>query len=215
MHTMTLFLPLLFVACGGNGSKSDDTGSASGDSGSTGTEPADPVVPDCSWFSGDNCWKQAVRAADACLPSARDLGTFASNFQTCSFTDSSELTLSGSEDFSSPFAWSSLDIKGFSLVDDTGATCINYLAEQTDSALSWTVGTSEGAVTYAVPDLLSYGGLLTCPDGTVYDLGTDVMSCPDANAHWPFISHAATGTFLNYSLQGGDEAIEVFTCTSG
>ncbi len=212
MRPTGLFLSIL-LGCSSNSGKSDDTDSGT-DSGTAATDDSeDPVVPDCSWFSGDNCWKQAIRAVESCLPESPTEGTFASDFQTCTFEDGSQLNLSGSKSFSTPFAWSGLDLRGFSLVNQGGSTCITYLTEKTEQTSGWTVGTSEGEVRYSVPDLQSFGGLLTCPDGIIYDLGLDVLSCPDANAHWPFISHAATSIFLSYDLQGGDETVGVFNCT--
>jgi hypothetical protein len=202
-------LLLLITGCS-DGKAPDDT--ASLDDSDSGTGTATPEVPDCSWFSEDNCWKSAVRAVDACLPTERAAGTLASNYQTCDFADGSRLNLSSSEGFSTPFEWSSLNLRGFQLTDTSGSVCISYLAEDEATTTSWTLATPEGEVSYRVEDLTAFGGLLTCPDGTIYDLGADVMSCPEANAHWPFISHAATGSSLTYSLQGGDEAVLVFTC---
>ncbi len=202
---------LVLIACGGKGS--DDTGSVLDSGGEINTpEPVEPVVPDCAWFTGDNCWKSAVRAVDACLPTDRDAGAFAPDFQTCSFGDDGRLNLSSTDTFSTPFEWSSLDVRGFQLTDQTGSTCVSYLAESGTDSTSWVVTTSEGEVRYEVPDLLSVGGLLTCPDGAIYDLGEDIMSCPDANTYWPFMSHAATGSSLTFGMQGGDETLSLFTC---
>ena len=209
MRQIALFL----IITGCSNSKAPDDTAKLDDSGTV-SATISPVVPDCSWFSEDNCWKSAVRAVDSCLPSSRAAGTLASDYQTCDFTDGSRLTLSGSEGFSTPFEWSSLSLRGFQLAAPSGAVCISYLAEDEPSTTSWAIDTPQGEVIYRVDDLTAFGGFLTCPDGQIYDLGEDVMSCPDANAHWPFLSHAATGSSLTYSLQGGDEPLLVFTCAA-
>jgi len=207
-HTALL---LLITGCS-DGKAPGDTATVSENDSGTDTVSTTPLVPDCSWFTEDNCWKSAARAVGGGLPTERATGTLASNYQTCDFTDGSRLNLSSSDDFSTPFEWSSLNLRGFQLTEPSGAVCISYLAADEATSASWTLGTPEGEVIFRVEDLTAFGGLLTCPDGTIYDLGADVMSCPDANAHWPFISHAATGSSLTYSLQGGDETVLVFTC---
>lgn|GEM_PF-6826236 len=213
----TSFLLAMLIGCSSGKSTPDsglgtDSGEPAGSAGS-GVSP-EPVVPECSWFSEDNCWKQTVRTVDACLTEARSAGVFSSNFQTCDFEDGSALTLSGGSDFATPFEWSSLDLRGFSMTGADGQTCVTYLAEESGNSSKWTLNTTDGETRYEVSDLQSLGGILTCPDGTAYNLGTDVVSCPDANTYWPFIAHSATGSFLTYSLQGGDQATSVFTCSS-
>jgi hypothetical protein len=208
MHVLTL---LLALAC--TSEKPDSDSGTEGSPDGTG-DPivSDPVVPDCAWFSEDNCWKEAIRAVDNCLPESRSEGRFDLGFQTCSFDDGSRLQLSSSEDFSNPFEWSSLDLRAFQLEGPSGSVCLSYLSEDETSSTHWAVNTTEGEVRYDVENLMAFGGLLSCPNGTVYDLGEDVLSCPDANAHWPFISHSASGGSLSFSLQGGDEPVTVFVC---
>jgi len=206
MKPFTMLSTLLLISCGGSDIKTDDSGPGNG--GGNG----EPVVPSCSWFSGDNCWKQAIREADDCLPVERTEGTFAPDYQTCSFDDGSTLELTGAADFDSPYAWSSLNERGFSVVDADGDECVTYHASETAGSVEWSISTDSGTIRYTADDPTSFEGVLTCPNQSSYLLDTATLSCPDAMDFWPFIAHSASGVYLSYDLQGGDSPVQVFTC---
>ena len=40
---------------------------------------------DCAWGAGDNCWKTTASAAQSCLPSPSETGTFSADRSTCTY----------------------------------------------------------------------------------------------------------------------------------
>jgi len=189
---LPLTLCLLLPACGDK-DPADDTAGLAGDE------------IDCSWFEGDNCWKDAVASAAACA-APDEYGVWNADFTSCSFTDGTEVRFdtpapvagSPTEDDFFDFVWNFDIVVG-------GSVCLNY---GTDDTL-WSVDTPDGTFTsYTEGGTTQY----TCPAGDQYTIGAfSLFSDCDWNTLPGYISSSG-GSSLSFGLTGGAEDLTLFRC---
>jgi hypothetical protein len=171
-----------------------------------------PATLTCAWLAGDNCWKQTVASAAACLPATSDTGTFSADNSTCTYASGQVITftpplptpIDGSGDF---------DVT----ITNGGQQCLHYKDNPTGFTLTVmgqtvTEGGSGGG----------FGLQITCPDGTSVSNpnALSLLDCgADAGATFGGLPGKATGwtdTSLSFSLIGASgtaASAQVFSCS--
>ena len=182
--------------------------------GSSGSGPSGTL--DCAWLAGDNCWKTTASAAESCLPSSSETGTFSADKSTCTYASGVVVT------FTPPLAlpvpntgatWNFSVAKG-------GAACLAY-KEDAGKAMTLTV------MGQTFTESPSGAGInVRCPDGT--SVGTSnalgLLSCPGGSfGGLPGIFWAGTSTNLSVGLINTSsdadagafgESLPVFDCSA-
>jgi hypothetical protein len=192
---MTRSLPILLAlslpACGDK-EPGDDTGELAGE----------PI--DCSWFEGENCWKEQVASAAACA-APEGFGTFNADYTICSYADGTEVHFdspapaagSPTEDEFFDYLWSFEIFVG-------GTSCTSY----TTGEATWSLETPDGVFT-----ALTQSGTTqyTCPAGDQYTIGA-MAAFTDCD--WGSLpSYVATsGSSLMFALSGTDDHVILFSC---
>jgi hypothetical protein len=180
---------LVLVACGNAQNAQSDA------------PPAKPI--DCAWFTADNCWKQAVRSAEACRESSR--GTLADESLSCTFPDGGLVTFPGPPP--------EQENPSFTLTRG-GATCVSFedTFSRATSTETFTVTSATGTVTVEEPP---EGMRVTCPDGSVYaiDFTKDRVICDTAGwlPGWAF-TNGAYGTDVWFVFLSDVVEPSVFVC---
>ncbi|WP_428263622.1 hypothetical protein [Haliangium sp.] len=168
-----------------------------------------PIPIDCSWFEGDNCWKDSVAAAYACVdPNAE--GTFHASRGECMYADGTTVTFAqpvpstGFEDYE----WS------FSIGPADGEACMSFEDSDALGGSELVLETSEGRFRETA-NLTATGGTLRfdCPDGTSYQIGVIAALECDLSTVPGHVAVSSGGTvsfnFLGRASTDGD----LFSCS--
>ena len=187
------------LACSGKAAPPDASAVVGGDAASA----ADTAVRElsCAWFTGDNCWKQALRSAAACLPGPETLGQLAGDGALCRYPGGA--VVSFRPPLPSPTRWDpghlpvpqAFEVGG-------GRPCLSF--EQTGGA--FTITTAAGSVRRsASTDPVAFA----CPDGTRWSwpAGLDIRSCggvPPAMFWQTFVPAPGVTGRIEARLIGGE-----------
>lgn len=145
-------------------------GAAAGGSGG-GAGAATPPLPQasgadrpmtCEWLDGDNCWKQVIADVDRCKPAGP--GTFSADGATCSFSDGSQMTWSGFENFNDATQFENLIVyTPQRLAAADGSTCLEI---RTAGWADYAVISGDTVVVYDSLSATSFR--VICGDGSSY-----------------------------------------------
>lgn len=181
MNRLMLLLPLALLACGEDTKETDDTDEEAGE----------PLT--CELLAGDNCWKEGVAEAAACLPETTE-GVFTADRTTCDFADGSRVVFVEAlpEELD---GW----LFDFVLEDASGSECMGFRQTEDVNTLDTSSGTVEQRPWQFV------GVALECQDGSLYtmDSAFGLMEC-DWD-HLPGTAWSWSGGHMSFSLNGGPE----------
>jgi hypothetical protein len=170
----------------------------------------DEAAPlDCAWLADeDNCWRQAVRAAQPCLPAEDAVGVFSSDRSTCGYADGAAIrfdTALGELPVGNDHVWDFTVTNG-------GETCVEFK----EKGARTTLITAYGKVTLEDTP----GGMaVICPGGDRFEGGLELLSC-EAWDRMPGTAHHSSSLSLGFQLLGmgdgsgvlGGGGVSVFEC---
>lgn len=185
ISTSVGLLCLLVSACG----------SGDGDSAQTGT----PIQ--CSWFAGDNCWKEMMERARTCVDQDAQ-GTLSTDREQCDYTDGTVVTSATAIPSDPPdnYVW---DIS----VTKQGQTCVAYR----EIGQGMDVVTPDGTFSQRIVGMTM---VLTCPDRTSYSIdGMAALGCGMESL--PGYAYSTSGSFVSFQMIGADPAAKLLDCRSG
>jgi hypothetical protein len=179
----------LAAACGGDDEDEDTT--------------LKGTAIDCSWFEGDNCYKQALATIESCTETG--IGQFTADGAQCTYT-----TTRTNITFSPP-----VDLQGsldqdwnFDMVTNLGQ-CMGYEDTGTRLRLETRSGTF-------VREQVGRGLQLTCPNGQQFHMvrALDALDCGLQNLPGHGVSRS--GGITSFSLTGGPggDFVRVFSCSA-
>lgn len=198
---------------GGSGGEGEGgSGEAgSGGQGGTGGSIEVPQELDCAWFTGDNCWKQALASLRTCVPPSGDVGAFDDDRTDCHYAnaegDSVHFARVPTDPLPNDWLWN------FTLSNEAGGTCARFL-EAIGTGGNF-VTRLESPIGTVILDAQGDYFEVTCPDDTAYatdDIWT-VLSCSGGINNQPGTSYSQNDGILWFALNGsGDEAVSLFRC---
>jgi hypothetical protein len=171
---------------------------------------------DCAFLAGDNCWKTTASAAQSCLPSPSETGTFSADRSTCTYATGAVVTFTPPLTLPVPNTGA---LWNFSVANGA-SPCLAY-KEDAGKAMTLTV---MGQTFTESP--AGTGLNVKCPDGTSFSNSNalSLFSCPGSNfGGLPGIAWAGTSTSLSVGLinTGGDVdggafglSLPVFDCSA-
>jgi len=179
--------------------------SSSGDDDSSSTIAGQPL--DCAWLAGDNCWKDMIQAAMACVPPSSESGTLTADGSSCSYASGTSVTFNTK--IVLPFPDSGQDDWDFSLASG-GTECLSYHDDASDNERLTVQGMTYSEKTVGV------GLQVTCPDGTQYAAQNafDLLNCTDFFSEAPGYAYSDSDTSVNFALLNGTgSSLSVFDCS--
>ena len=154
----------------------------------------------CDWLTGDNCWKQSLVAAQACLPGEGVVGTFSADRSSCTYSDGTVV------EFAAPVPPDSGDFE----VKQGGTLCVGLEGLELGFRFTTSIGTFENSST----DGKDFKFI--CPDGSQIS-GSDVTKlyrCKDAHEHLLYTVTEVSPDAVSMEMHIGTSGIKVtlFSC---
>jgi hypothetical protein len=156
---------------------------------------------DCTWFEGDNCYKQALASAKSCLPDDAALGTLSAAGDRCTYASGHTVT------FNKPVDLQASDDRAWDFdVTTSAGQCLGYHETSGGFRLVTPNGTfiedsSRGALQ------------LTCPDGSQFYMANvfEALNCGFQNL--PGYATSSSSNSVVFSFIGAtDGGLSVFEC---
>jgi hypothetical protein len=179
----------LAAACGGDDEDEPDT-------------TLKGTAIDCSWFQGDNCYKQALATLETCTETG--IGQFSADGARCTYPTGTTITFNKRVNLNDTLSqdWD------YDMVTNFGK-CMSY--EDTTTGLR--LETRDGAF---VTEQVGRGLQITCPNGQQFHMvrALDSLDCGLQNLPGRGVSRS--GGLTSFSLSGGPEGdfVSAFTCAA-
>ncbi|WP_224248527.1 hypothetical protein [Hyalangium gracile] len=157
---------------------------------------------DCSWFAGDNCYKQALASARSCMPAEADTGTLTAAGDRCTYTSGHSVTFKNSVNNAdnNDYVWD------FELSSSAGK-CIGYH----ETSGGFRLETPSGTFT---EETMGLALQLTCPDGSQFYMSNAFNALECGFDKLPGYATSSSDNSVNFSFIGtGVQATDAFTCT--
>jgi hypothetical protein len=156
----------------------------------------------CDWFSGANCWKESVAAANTCL-SEQESGVFNGDRTQCTYPDGSVITFATpvpSMSTMGDYVWD------FS-IDKGGSTCASFRELGSDGDGGFELVSSLGTFTEKIEGTTLR---ISCPTGGEYKISAfDALECGFGDL--PGQSWSVSSS-VSYSLIGVEQSRTLFRC---
>jgi len=169
-------LALLASACGGGAPANTAT-----------------TIVDCSWFTGPNCWTDAVAVANACTDPLA-VGAFDQATTTCTYADGTKIEFDPSAPATASLSegtpWD------FTVRTPSGGACATFV----ESPSAFTLTTANGTVTWEFAGTIT---AVTCADGSRFT--TDPAS--DWVCAFGLLGPILVGGEVSFSLPEGHRSL--------
>lgn len=172
-------------------------------------EEDDAEALSCEFFEADNCWREALLEAAACVPGSEDRGMFNADLTSCTYADGSTVT------FDEPAQVPQGDevLWDFTVSTPSAEACASFYddTELGSGSGSIELTTASGTVTES---LVGTTLTVTCPEGDRYRGSSfSLLQCDDLFTDLPGRSTAWSDTSLSFSLSGtGEDPLPIFAC---
>jgi hypothetical protein len=154
----------------------------------------------CDFFENDNCWKQGVAEANACIDTSTDTGTLSGDRLTCTYPGGETITFDDPVpmDINDDYLWR------FEITTN-GSSCATF-REFDDGGVSLTTARGE-----FVEEIAGFEVRMTCPSGDTFKIDAfDALDC--GFGVLPGFSWSTGGTGASFSLIGTDMNETLFSC---